>query len=303
MTLNAMFVGAGRRVSLAERFIENGFNIISYETSKNIPLSKICKIITGLSWKDPNLQEDITSTIIEHDIKLIIPLQDEAVCVLSQIETNFNSADNRTIFLNSSFETSNTCFNKKLFADFISIHFPELYPFPESFPLICKPVFGFSSNNITTIHNSNEKISINNNEFIFQKQIFGKEYSVDCYFDKYSKFVDAVTRERIRVAGGEVLSSRTSHKDTLYHYSKLVGEKLKIRGPACFQYIIDNNDQPFIIELNARFGGGVILSIESGLDMISLIKKDYFDYDFEYTPKSWTNNLLMERYYKETFFI
>jgi carbamoyl-phosphate synthase large subunit len=301
MKFNAMLVGAGRRVSLAERFIDNGFNIISYETSKDVPLSKICKIIIGLSWKDPNIQQDILETAIKNNVKLIVPLQDEAVCILSQIEQK-NKSNTDVVFLNSNYETSHTCFNKKLFADFITTYFPELYPFPDSFPLICKPVFGFSSNNITTINNVNERISIDSNKFILQKQIFGKEYSVDCYFDKTNKFIDAVTRERIRVAGGEVLTSKTSHKDILYDYSKLIGEKFKIKGPACFQYIIDNNDQPFIIEVNARFGGGTVLSMESGLDIISLIKKDYFNYDFNYQPKSWTNNLLMERYYKETFF-
>jgi hypothetical protein len=126
MTFNAMLVGAGRRVSLAERFIDNGFNIISYETSKDVPLSKICKIIIGLSWKDPNVQQDILETAIKNNVKLIVPLQDEAVCILSQIEQK-NKSNTDVVFLNSNSETSHTCFNKKLFADFITKYFPELF--------------------------------------------------------------------------------------------------------------------------------------------------------------------------------
>ncbi len=45
--MNVMFVGGGRRVSLAKRFIAAGFSIFAYETDKNCPISEVATIIEG----------------------------------------------------------------------------------------------------------------------------------------------------------------------------------------------------------------------------------------------------------------
>ena len=72
-------------------------------------------------------------------------------------------------------------------------------------------------------------------------------------------------------------------------------------GPICFQFMLDNGS-PRIIEINSRFGGGCILSLEAGFPIIDLIKKDYFNLDFDYIPLRCKKNLLMERYFREAFF-
>lgn len=45
------------------------------------------------------------------------------------------------------------------------------------------------------------------------------------------------------------------------------------------QFISDSSDKLWIMEVNARFGGGATLSIAAGFDMINLLEKEYYNFD------------------------
>ena len=54
------------------------------------------------------------------------------------------------------------------------------------------------------------------------------------------------------------------------------------------------------MEVNPRFGGGVILTIESGANFPLFILKEFLKIDIE--PKNdWVENLVMARSFRETF--
>jgi len=76
---------------------------------------------------------------------------------------------------------------------------------------------------------------------------------------------------------------------------------LGIVGPSNTQWIIDTKGSLWLLEVNARFGGGYTLSMEAGLDAISLIERDYFGKDYVY-PREIKNNLLLERSYRDHFY-
>lgn len=54
--LNVLFLGGGKRVSLAEYFINKGkdkgfkVNIYSYELTNQVPISSVAEVIVGLKW-------------------------------------------------------------------------------------------------------------------------------------------------------------------------------------------------------------------------------------------------------------
>jgi hypothetical protein len=59
-----------------------------------------------------------------------------------------------------------------------------------------------------------------------------------------------------------------------------------------------------LFEINARAGGGIILSMEAGLDVIEYIKQEYY-LEKEVKPidlNSIKNGLIMRRVNKEFFF-
>ncbi len=302
---NVLFLGGGRRVELATRFKEAGWKLFSYETSYEVPISLVATVIKGKLWKDQLIYYDIINIIYKYDIELVIPLQDEAVVIASRLK-EFLANDEDISILASPVNTALTCFDKLKFEIFMKDNFKDNYPeFNFSFPTVVKPRFGFGSRGIIEAKNYAElhsAIGINPTDFVLQRKISGVEYSIDSYFDNNGNWVDSVPRERIRTCSGEVLTSKTVYDETLINITKAVNSSLGIIGPSNTQIIVDRLNKPYIIEVNARFGGGYTLSIESGLDIINLIERDYFNGKCSYTPGSWKKSLLLERSYTDHYF-
>lgn len=296
--MKVMFIGGGRRVSLAKRFITSGFEVFAYETDTKCPISEVATVIAGKKWSDPDVERHILKTLSSLSIDLAIPLQDHATVVLSRLAP-VTAAHVPT----ASEHINNMCLNKRVFEEKLKNF--EFYPnvTDDCEKVIIKPTFGFSSKGITIIPRSELKNV--NNDFVVQKFIeSGFEISVDAYFNKKSQMIDAVPRRRLEIQGGEVSRSITLERNAfnVVEITKTIGEKFKLVGPTCSQYIIDNN-QAFIMEINARFGGGVILSLEAGFNIVDLIKKEYID-GIECVPHNypWKNNFAMVRYFQEHFY-
>jgi carbamoyl-phosphate synthase large subunit len=295
--INVLFVGGGRRVSLAKRFLAKGFKLFSYEIDGNCPISEIAEIITGVEWKNKEIISHLNETCRTHNIDLIIPLQDEAILLccnlISTCPASFGAAD--------------ICYDKFEFG-YIMRKYDEYPSVPSRVDIrgkvIVKPKFGFNSKGIfvtDSLHN------IDWDNYIVQRYIEGTEYSVDCYFNKTSDLIGYVPRERVVVQGGEVIQSTTINRNNpLYkkfgtfisHAFKKIGSV----GPYCIQFI-EQNGEIFIIEANARFGGGVILSLEAGFDIIDLIISEYFfGNKIEPQEPTWKEDFSMTRYFSEHFY-
>lgn len=296
--MNVMFIGGGRRISLARRFINAGFDVFAYETDKNCPISKIANIVDGKNWFDKNIEKHILNMFSLYSIDLAIPLQDYATVILSRI-----SNKTKTKIPTASENINNVCLNKKIFESKLKDF--DFYPIitNDCEKVIIKPIFGFSSKGISIVKRSDFKDLDDN--FIVQRFIdSGCEISVDAYFNKNSEMIDAVPRIRLEVQGGEVSKSITINENSfdINKITKMIGEMLGLVGPTCFQYVIDNN-KAFIMEINARFGGGVILSLEAGFDIINLIKREYINNEIIKPKKyNWKVDLCMARYFSEYFY-
>lgn len=302
--MNALFVGGGRRVELAWKFLNAGYNLYSYELDDKVPIASVAKLVEGLRWDDKNITVDLMNVITEKDIRLVIPLMDAGVPICSRLPELMG-----VTVLTPSPLTADTCYDKAQFERFMTKNFPILYPTTtaKDFPWIAKPRFGFGSRLIITIENTDDWDNFTNvhdtRDFVFQKKIEGEEYSVDAYFDKDSNFVDAVPRRRLRIGSGEVITSITEKNTDLEQSTKMIGEKLGLVGPVNVQFIkLLNSSKVINFEVNCRFGGGWTLSMEAGLDAISLIDRDYFGTEFDYEPGQWKNGLLLERSYRDHYY-
>ena len=78
-----LFLGGAKRVSMAEKFISAGQSlgvevaIYSYELSREVPVSAVAGILTGLKWGDPGIYEDLHAKVTSHSISLMVPLSTE----------------------------------------------------------------------------------------------------------------------------------------------------------------------------------------------------------------------------------
>jgi carbamoyl-phosphate synthase large subunit len=297
--MKVLFVAAGRRVSLARRFQEHGFEIFSYETEVHCPIASIARVIEGRTWDDPEIRDHIFDVIQQIKPDLVLGLADKATPILASIPYKG--------IVSASGQTNTICLNKKKFEERLMDR--EFYPNASSgYPVILKPIFGNSSKGLMKGISFNEYIAKKeeyDRTHIAQRQVSGDfEISVDAYFNRFSKMVDGVPRKRIEVSGGEVSRSITLPRDAYgaLTLTKMVGEEIGLVGPICAQYIIEDN-KPYIMEVNARFGGGVILSLEAGFDQIQLLKEERVLGE-EIVPMEydWKEGFGMTRYFQEYFY-
>jgi predicted ATP-grasp superfamily ATP-dependent carboligase len=296
-----LFVGGGRRLELARLFEKAGIAVVAYESEENSPISAYFPAIKGLSWKDPDLVTDIAATVVKYKIPYILPLQDEAAYVLSGSVV-------RNILISSNKETNEICYDKLKFNNFILDNFPSLYPYPrKQYPIIYKPRFGFGSNGIVIIKDYKDEYKITDElikNSVYHQFINGQEWTCDTYVDKQGKCIGVVPRRRIRVAGGEVMTAKIEHQPELMALTRDVVLKLDICGPACVQFIVEKDTgHPYIMECNARFGGGSTLSCFAGFDLVEMIYREYYlEEKLNSQDYGWRPNVLMNRSYEDNFF-
>jgi carbamoyl-phosphate synthase large subunit len=298
---NILLVGAGRRVNLARAFKDKGFNVFAYETSYEVPIYYDSSLICGKKWKDPEIIGDLSKVIIDNEIDVVLPLMDEATLVCSHLK----NLSNWPMIVTADPKATEICLNKDLFEIYMLKHFPLVYPkYEPKQECIVKPIQGFGSKGIKTYSSNWPDIEFIPSKEVIQRLIRGQEYSVDAYFDRNSNYIDGIVRQRSRVFDGEVISSMIDFQPELTDLVKVIGEDLKLVGPICAQFIIEEEThKPFITEINARFGGGVTLSIKAGMLFIYYLEEEYVKRSEEKLPISHNKQYLkVERYLCDTFF-
>jgi hypothetical protein len=254
--MNILFLGGGRRVELARRFLLRGCRVYAYELSRDVPVASVADVVVGKSWDNPSVHDHLKTVKELLDVRAVLPLDDKAAATVG-------------------WPWSYRCYDKQEFSAYCRRHCPDLYPTPEiGKPYVIKPRFGNGSKGIHYEYAFPRNTPYESMTHVYQKQLTGKEFSVDAYFNKAGALVGASPRERLRVAGGEVVESVTVDRPDLVKFAKSVGGAVGAVGPTCIQFIEDEDGTPFVIEANHRFGGGATLSIEAGLDMVDYVIRE-----------------------------
>lgn len=310
-TVNVLFLGGAKRVSLAQHLIRAGeernlkVNVYSYELDDKVPISSIAKVIIGKKWSDADLFDDLKRVTEVNDISIILPFVDPAIAVAARLK-EFIPA----LFVPvSPMELCNVMFNKFSAACWFEKHQikqPRFYRHKDDYkyPVILKPVCGSASKGIKICYEaealpSDDRLS----DYLVQDYIKDrKEYTVDCYVDKNGNVISVVPRLRLETAGGEVTKSVTVRHHQIISESKRILQAGSFRGPITIQFIEEcDTHEVFVMEINPRLGGGVITSIEAN----SLLLESLWD-EYKGIPVSavddWEEGLLLTRYFKEVVF-
>ena len=310
--INILFLGGAKRVSLAEHFIAAGgrlnckIGIFSYELDEKCPIASVGKVIKGKKWRDADLMEDLAHVIHVYNINIVLPSVDPAIGVASRLRS---FVDKKVFIPISDVTICDTMFDKKLSEKWFinnQIPIPESYSCDDKlvYPVFIKPRNGSASKGLEIIRNKEEWDNVSNpDNYVIQRYIENKkEYTVDCYVSQNGDIISVVPRERLAIAGGEVMSSKTLHDESIEQASRYVLSKGAFRGPVNIQFIKDlDNGKAYVMEINPRFGGGVITSIEAGADTPSYVLKEYLGQDLT-VCQDWKPETLMTRYFKEVIF-
>lgn len=309
--INILFLGGARRTSLAERFIAAGnklgkrVNIFAYELSAEIPLIAIAQeIIIGKRWNDPQLMEHLNWVVDKKNIHILLPFVDPAVEVLARFKAHYQRQN--VMVPVSSLEVAQTFFDKIIAQQWFLQHGFPVPQANDNFPLIAKPRKGSAAKGLVILENEQQRTTFfqshSYDDYLLQAYLDADEYTVDAYVSIHEhKVLGMVPRLRVEVFNGEVIKSVTMRDEYILGLSERILNNASFEGPITIQFLRERKTgELYVMEINPRFGGGVINSIEAGFDIPLLLLQEYLHLPVA-SINSWKENLVMIRTFKEIF--
>lgn len=239
---------------------------------------------------------------IEHSIELVIPLFDIDLPILAKNKNIFNKHNIRVLVGDSSLmEIVN---DKWATQEFLNDHgfltkpsflkiddFEKAYQNKEvDFPVFVKPRYGMGSiglykaNNfqdldfyyelvVDIVSNSYLKNQSNDSDQVIIQAAFpGQEYGLDVINDLNGKHRATIVKKKLAMRSGETDVAITVKEPKLESLGKKLGEITQHPANMDVDVFFDGTDA-YILEMNARFGGGYPFSHLAGVDLPAAIVK------------------------------
>jgi carbamoyl-phosphate synthase large subunit len=306
-----MFTAIGKRVELVRAFKssfeKNGImaRVIGVDINPSMApagyfLDRIDKVAKAT---DDGYIEDLLRICTEQQVDMLIPLYEPEFTGI--VENRQQFGQNGTKVVLSDKKALKICSDKyKTFGFFeeAGIKTPKSWlsnqlPSKMKFPLFVKPCCGMGSMGAQKVFNnvsltSALEYSVN---MIIQQYIEGTEYTLDVLADFNGQVLSVVPRQRLEVRAGEVSKSKTADRPDLIEQAVYIVERLGAIGPLTLQ-CIDTGSEVYWIEINPRFGGGVPLAIQAGVDYPYLLYRMLKGETVSPFLGQYTKNLGMLRY-------
>ena len=312
--MNILFLNAGRRCELIQAFK----NVLSHFPGGGLVFgSDITPLAPALSFVDKKIifphcsSEDFKPNLVafclENEIELIIPTIDPDLLALNVIREELCAELPNTKVLLPNDHVVNVASNKVKTKEVLS----ELgFRTPKSidvgnrdidFPVFVKPTSGSAGIGARKVSNHEELLGYLEtlDEPIVEEYVEGPEFTVDVFCNNESKALMAVPRKRLAARGGEVTKGVVQRNEKLEALASDIADKLGCDSPVTIQFIEDGNDY-VPIEINARLGGGLPLTIAAGANWPLWILNMVRDKPFESDHKI-TDRLMMSRYDQSVF--
>ena len=279
-----MFTCVGRRVMLLKAFRkameELGIEgkIIATDLSHESAAMQIADVgyVVPAARKLQYIPK-LEDLVREHNVGLLVPLTDVDLRPLSRHRDGFAKLGCSVMI--GPEPTIQICRDKKRFSQHITrgglpaIRTFSLGQFRRSpfYPCFTKPLRGSGGHGASIIHSGRElrkQVHFFGDQLLVQDYVPGREYTIDVYRTREGEIKSIVPRQRLLVRSGEVEQGVTIHDEELIASTrKLVGLLDGLWGVFCLQCRRPDGKEPFFFELNPRFGGGVLLSIDAGANL------------------------------------
>lgn len=139
------------------------------------------------------------------------------------------------------------------------------------------------------------------NDYLTQEQIYGEEYTIDCFFDFKGKPIYIIPRKRIGVRDGKSTHGEVFNVERINQAIQKIAKEIELIGAINFQAFLTQEDELYFIETNPRLGGGSALAFAASENWIALMI-DNLILKKEIKPKPIRYGLKMARSYTEVFF-
>lgn len=300
--MNILFTSVGRRSYLVEYFKEalKGEGKVHVANSTEIsPAFQIAdfSVVSPLIY-DENYIPFLLDYCKKNQIEAIISLFDIDLPILANNMEKFKTIGTKVIV--SDTDVINKCNDKWHTYEFLKkegFDQPKTYLKVEtvlndiknqnlSYPLIVKPRWGMGSIGVYEAENEKELLvfydkvkrnilesylkyeSLANIEtsVMIQEKLKGQEYGLDVINDLEGNYQTTVVKKKIAMRSGETDCAITVNDDSLKQLGKKMSQSLKHIGNLDVDVFRFGNKN-YILEMNARFGGGYPFSHLAGINL------------------------------------
>ncbi len=309
--MNVLVSSAGRRGALIRMIRETiqpqGGRVYAVDAA---PWSSACRMADGWElvprFDDSHFFDAVASICHRHDIRLIIPTHDHELPIYAKLSPLFAALNIHVAC--SGPQTVALAQDKRRTDRFLTAAgLPTVPRISDDrvrqldptlpFPLVVKPSHGSASAGVHIAHDIEELAFYlkRTKSPLIQQHAKGREYTTNLFVDPQGRCVVAVPHWRVETRGGEVSKCVTVRKPCLLDLAARLARALPdARGPLCFQAFVDDQDQPQLLEINARFGGGYPVAHQAGANFVQLLI-DQIE-GRRSTPPTWVDGLAMTRW-------
>ncbi|MCC7010613.1 MAG: ATP-grasp domain-containing protein [Acidobacteria bacterium] len=279
MSLNVLITAGSRRVPLVRAFqravsATGGGRVVVSDVNALSPTVYLADRAYPVPLStDPAYLDAIDAICRLEQIRLIVPTIDDELTIFAEAAGRFRAAGVEVAV--STPETTRICNDKLATCRVLAAHgiaaastyLPGELPPALSFPLFIKPRTGRGGVAAYPVRTAREL------EFflgyvpdpVVQTYLDGPEFTIDVLCDFDGQPLSIVPRERVVIRAGVVDRGRTVDDAALLHLGLRCAEALSFRGAVNLQCRMVSG-QPVVFEVNARFSGGIPLTIEAGAD-------------------------------------
>ena len=300
--MNILFTSVGRRSYLLQYFkeaLKGKGKIYAANSTSDSPAFLVADeyVVTPIIY-DKNYIPFLLDYCQEKQISALISLFDVDLPVLSRHKEVFEKIGTKIIL--SDFNVVDICNDKYKTYEFLkknNVFTPMTYLSCEEcfealrkeeirFPLVLKPRWGMGSIGIYVAENKSElevlydkiKWDIKHtylkyesekdwlNSVIIQEKLIGQEYGLDVINDLNGQYKTTICKIKYAMRSGETDCAMVVDSARLESLGKRLAGLLKHRVNLDVD-VFETGDQVYVLEMNARFGGGYPFSHMAGVDL------------------------------------
>ncbi len=214
-------------------------------------------------------------------VKFIFLFVDEEILNLNSNRKKIKNIEDKLILSES--KTLNICLNKKKFSNFFKSKKVNVPSSKFSNSMVAKPIYGRGGAGIIKIKNKKDfHFFQKKKNYIVQKLINGKEYTIDCLFDSKGKLIFDLPRERIQTKGVSIVGKIVRDKAISNFLRNKIAKYLNFYGPINVQIIRDTRNKIWLIEINPRLSGSIEFSIKAGFNPLLYFKSKKTKFKIKY---------------------
>jgi carbamoyl-phosphate synthase large subunit len=267
-----MLTSVGQRVDIARAFRAAGATTLGVDADPLAPALYHCdERVVVPRIADPEYVPTLAGLRGEHDVRLVVPLNDLDFPVLSRERERLAPA----LLLLPDPEAAERMSDKLEAHHFFLANgipsprswAPEDVPDDVRFPVLVKAREGFGSRNIHWAADRDELaffLAYTNVPSFVQEVCLGEEFSIDVFCDMDARCLNAIPRTMLLSKGGESIKGASIQDRELIEHGARVAEIVGVKGPANVQCFREPDGSLPITDVNTRFGGGFPVPLAAG---------------------------------------